>query len=1164
LAIFDIVNLIPDTTGQLKGMGGAMTNRPSRYCFLAVLVAIGIVGPSMGQTTSTEIVGLVTDRTGAVIPGATVTVKRVATGDVRQTRTNQTGNYTFPFLDIGEYEVTCSVPGFKTEVRRGIILELQQKARIDFQPQVGDQVETVEVVGATPLLRTEDAALGSVIESKRVVDLPLNGRNFAQLATLMPGVVFGAARMGLDGQSGFPIPGQGVAISANGQRDINQHATLDGVIATQAWTNTMQFVPSIEAIEEFRVQSAVYSAEYGTKSGAQINVAIKSGANALHGTLFEFLRNDKMDARGFFLAPQQPKNKLRRNQYGAVLSGPVVRDKTFWMFNWEARRERRATPSVTSVPTLAMRAGDFSEIIQPQNRWYPSDPNPAVSRAIRHPGSPTPFANNIIPPSLISPVSTNLLTWNQQSPFPEGGFLLFPNIEGQARAANSPINVSGTNNQNVDSDQLLGRFDHRFGDSDRIFARYIIVDASLLDVPLAQVTRRTAESRTQNLAVGYSKIITPTLLNDFRFGFNPSHVRYTGIFTGTDFTHRSLGLDFRVAGDNNRQLRPDEEGLPNINITGFSGIASARESGQYFRFYIPEFSNSTTLQRGRHNFKFGGLHRYNFNDLAGGNIQRGVLNFTRDIIGVPDGFAAFLLGIPESAQTAEGIPAIFGRQHQLGFYWLDDFKATSKLTVNFGVRWDIIGSIQDAQGRFRALSFVDGEAQTNNGMFVPLVTPNPGVRKKLYDINLKQIMPRLGIAYRLTPKVVLRMGAGQFYNAQQMANLTILQVMPPFSGSNLFQNNRQTPQATIDNPFAGSAVQSPAALIMLGNIQASRGNRPLYLNNDIWQWTVEIEQSLAQDLVTGIAYVGSKASNIDMSISNFNNPDPGAGNIQLRRPLQFYVDSREPDKLLPLGTVRRIDTSQNAFYHALQLRAEKRYSQGLTFVASYNFQKAIATGYGVNENAGFNANSPQNPRNIRMDRGRSAIDQRHRFVVSHIWELPWFRDGRGLKRAVLGGWAVNGIIQLTSGLPVTVNQTGDSHNTGAASQPRPHILAGKKIDRVMAGRSIDRWFDTGAFVRSKCDGCPGEGVYLFETLGYGNAGVTLFDAPAQKTWDFALFKDFSVKESHRMQFRWEVFNFLNTPQFGAPDRSLGSATFGRVTSTVINNREMQLGLKYIF
>jgi hypothetical protein len=379
----------------------------------------------------------------------------------------------------------------------------------------------------------------------------------------------------------------------------------------------------------------------------------------------------------------------------------------------------------------------------------------------------------------------------------------------------------------------------------------------------------------------------------------------------------------------------------------------------------------------------------------------------------------------------------------------------------------------------------------------------------------------------------------------------------------VIQNDRNNPQATIQRPFLGSAVTSPAALVMLGNIQANNGNRSLYLNNDIWQWSADIEKSFGQSLVTGISYVGSAGSNIDLNLNNFNNPDPAAGNIQARRPIQNYVDSREPNRLLTLGTIRRLETAVNSNYNALQMRAERRYSKGLTFVGSFNYQKAMSMGYGINENAGYaGGNTTQDPRNRRPDYARSNIDQRLRFVFSHVWEIPWLRNAKGLRGVMLGGWAINGIIQLTSGLPVTVLQSGDSQNTGGGA-PRPHVAPGAKVDRVMDGRTPDRWFNTEAFIRSKCDGCAGEGIYM-GPKGYGNAGKALFDAPAQKTWDFALFKDFRVREGHRLQFRWESFNFLNTPQFSAPNATLGAAGFGRINGAVINNREMQFGLKYSF
>lgn len=1128
-------------------------------------IAFVVSGALWAQTDSTQILGLVTDSSGAVISGATVTAKRTATGDVRTTTSNETGNYIFPLLNIGEYEITVTAPGFKSEVRTGIVLQLQQKARLDFALQVGQQVERIEVAASTPLLRTEDATLGSVVEHRRIVELPLNGRNFAQLATLMPGVNFGASRMGLNGQgtiaSVLAMPGQIAGISANGQRDANQNITLDGVVAVDSHHSAMLFSPSIEAVEEFKIQSAVYSAEYGMNSGAQANLALKSGTNQFHGTAFEFLRNDAFDARGFFLSPTANKNKLRRNQYGGVFSGPIAKDKTFFLGNFEGRRERRGSPSLAATPTLAMRNGDFSEIAQPGNRWYPADANPAVTRAITGPGSNVPLPGNIIPRNLISPISQNLLTATKGSAFAEGGFLPLPNQDDLARSRRNTLNLAGNNNQVLDSDQYLTRADHRFSDNDRVFGHYVLVDSTFVDDPLNRAFKTSTDYRAQHFALGYTKILSASLLNDLRFGMNRMRVVQGGLQTNTDFTHRDLGLDFRVIGDGNRQLTKLEEGLPQISLAGYQGLGSGNV--QINKKIVWEASDNLSWTRGKHNFKFGGLYRYNIVDSAGSNLPRGQLSFTADIAGIPDSMAAFLYGVPLSANSAEGAPALFVRQTKFGMYWLDDYKATSKLTINYGVRYDWFGPVTDAQGRIRTISFEQGKFGTVNGIGAPLLTPNPNVREAFYDINNKQFMPRLGIAYRFSGTSVLRIGAGNFYNAQQTNNFSILSLNPPFSGSAVFQNDRNTPTATIREPFRGSPVTgSPAALVMLGFVD-DRG-RSKYRNNDIWQWSMEIEQSLGKDFVASVGYVGSAASNIENTLSNFNNPDPGPGAVQGRRPFQFYADSRNPSTLLPLGTLRRLETWASSNYNALQSRFEKRMSKGLTFNTAFTYSRAHAVGYGANEGAGFGPNYPQNPRNRLADYGRSNIDQRLRLVFSNLYEIPFMRDAKGVKGAVLGGWSLNSIIVLQSGLPVTLAQTGDSQNTGPASVPRPHVAGGGKVTRVWDNRSVGRWFDTGAFVRSKFEGSTAEGVYLPGTLGYGNSGVGLFDAPGQKSWDFALFKEFRVKEGHKLQFRWEAFNFTNTPQFSGPDRTLGSPTFGAITSTAVNNREMQFALKYLF
>ncbi len=1110
----------------------------------------------------TQILGLVTDPAGAVILRATVTARRVATGDVRTTQTNETGNYIFPLLEVGDYEVTCAAPGFRTDVRRGIVLELQQKLRLDFQMQIGQQAQTVEVSGAAPLLRTEDATLGSVVEERRLLGLPTNGRNFAQVATLMPGVVYGTARMGIDGQGTQgtrAMPGQAVGLSANGQRDNNQNVTLDGVSAVDGFKNMMLFVPSIEAVEEFKVQSAVYSAEFGMNSGAQASVVIKSGTNQIHGTAFEFLRNNDMDARNFFLPAPLLKNILHRNQFGGVASGPIKKDKTFWLFNYEGRREIRGNATQTSVPTLAMRAGDFSEILQPGNRYYPT--TNVANLLIRYPGNSAPFSNNIIPPSMIDPVSQNILTSKLTSPFPQGGFMPFPNNDAQAKAAKSTLNLVGTDRQIMNSDSYLGRFDHKIGDNDRVFARYVLVKSAWTVDRLVKVTSYVTDYFNQNLAIGYTKILRPTILNELRFGYNRIHYSTLNPQTNTDFTQQALGLNFTVNG---RPLTKQEECLPSISITGFTGIGCVGNQPVFHLNKLYDASDNVTINWGKHNFKFGAEYIYApVNTAQALSFTAGQLSFTRNIAGIPDAFAAFMLGIPLSANSAEGNPPNQMRQQRWGLYWLDDYKATSKLTINFGIRWDWYGHWTDALGRIRTLSLANADVQTVNGQVYPELVPGPGVSKGLYDINWKQFMPRLGLAYRINNTTVIRSGSGLFYSPQIGNNFSNLGSNPPYSGSTLFQNDVNNPTATIENPFAGTAQGGPAALVMLGYQQADRGNRSMYLNNKIWQWTMELEETFGHNLVAGLAYVGSASSNIDMGLTNWNNPDPGLGAVQSRRPIQYYVDVQQPGALLPLGTVKALESWTSANYNSLQLRAEQRYAHGLTFHASFNYQRANSIGYSVNEDAAYGPRSLQNPNDRKADYGRSNIDQRLRFVFSHVWEIPWLRNAKGSKNRILGGWAINGIITLQSGLPVTVGQSGDSQNTGSGGSQRPNIVFGQKVDRVMANRSLAQWFNTAAFVQSKCNGCPGAGTFM-PPLGYGNAGVALFDAPATKTWDFALLREFKIREGHTVEFRWETFNFLNTPQFAAPARSLGVANFGQISSTALNNREMQFGLKYRF
>ena len=525
-----------------------------------------------GQTTSTSILGTVTDSTGALVSGAKVLLTNVRTGTKRLDVTTGAGDYNFPLLDVGLYEVSVDVAGFKSVTRKNIDLELNQKARIDFSLEVGQQTEKVTVMADAALLRTDEASLGQVVNSKSIQELPLNGRNLAGLAVLQPGVQFGG-RMGFDGISGaaggVPVPGAAISISANGQRDTNQHATLDGVVATEARVNTVPFTPSIEAVEEFKVQSGSYSAEYGTNSGAQLTIVLKSGTNQFHGTAFEFLRNDVLDAEGYFQnyftapgAARKPKDELRQNQYGGVFSGPVIipklyngKDKTFFMFDYEARK-RRQPGAVTgaNVPSDAFRNGDLGALLTRVD----SRGNPAPVQIVDPVGG-VPFPNNVIPASRISPSAKSLMAY-------------WPAAQLTNRDPLSGFNYFGAGNIKLDDDQRYIRIDHNFSTKDKIFGRYAFDDISYYTLPGDNPNfAYFVAGRNQNLAGQWIHIFAPDLINEFRYGYNRSVDNTLNPRSNTTFDLDTLGLTgFRLLTDNNRKFTPREAGLPTFNVTNFS------------------------------------------------------------------------------------------------------------------------------------------------------------------------------------------------------------------------------------------------------------------------------------------------------------------------------------------------------------------------------------------------------------------------------------------------------------------------------------------------------------------------------------------------------------------------------------------------------------------
>ncbi|NDD65136.1 MAG: carboxypeptidase regulatory-like domain-containing protein [Acidobacteria bacterium] len=577
-----------------------------------------------------------------------------------------TGDFTFPLVDVGVYDITVDAQGFKTEIRRNVIVNINEKVRVDFSLQVGAATERVEVTAEGATLRTDDATLGQTIEQRRVEELPLNNRNIGALAILQPGVQYGP-RSGTDGQGfgqrqgshGIPIPGIGLSFVANGQRETNQHATLDGVVATEARVNTVPFSPSVEAIAEFKVLSGSYSAEYGFNAGAQTIIVTRSGGNEFHGSAFEFLRNDVFDAENFFQnyfnapgATRSKKNSLRQNNFGGVITGPFAipkvyngTNKTFFMFNYEARRRRDGGLAQTANhPPTAFRNGDFSSLL-----------NLPTPLRIVDPLTGDPFAGNIIPANRISNAAKELMKF-------------WP--EPQRTNANPlvGINYTGFERRTLDDTQVFGRIDHNIGDNDKIFARYAYNDVTYRVIPgdNPNFTYFVA-GRNQNVGTAWIHIFNPNLINEVRYGYNRSVDNTLNNRANTSFDVETLGLTgFRVVNDGNRKFTTRETGVPTISVNAFSTLAE-QDGGNGFDFNnLHQFNDNLTWVHGSHSTKFGFDYRWVALYRGAANVPRGGLNFNGDIAN--NGFAAFLLGFPSVTTTPEGLPRTETRQQRYAAY----------------------------------------------------------------------------------------------------------------------------------------------------------------------------------------------------------------------------------------------------------------------------------------------------------------------------------------------------------------------------------------------------------------------------------------------------------------------------------------------------------------
>ena len=1083
-----------------------------RVVSVCLFLSLANAGAIFAQGVNGSITGALKDTSGARVPNSSVTATNVESGRDWQTRTNESGIYNLPALPPGQYMLTVEVPGFKRLVTNPITLEVNQTARIDLTLELGAVAETVEVKDLAPLLQTESTQLGSVVSGNTTINLPLNGRNFAQLTLLSPGVV-------TYDMAGFTNVNGGGRPLVNGNRAQANNFRIDGMDANDIQDNGIGFSPNVDAIQEFKLITTNAPAEYGNAMGAIINTSLKSGTNQYHGSLFEFLRNDHMDANTWFgNATSQPRPQFSQNVFGATFGGPIQKNRLFFFTDYQGtRRARGLTGGVFTVVPAAWRTGDLSSL--PKQLYNPfsqvTNSNGTVTRA--------PFPNNQIPQSMISPVARNLFADPSIYPLPLTG-------------ANSN-NWNGAGRQNVSQDIGDVKVDYAVSSKDNLTGRFSMGETNDITRNALRVNpTQPGVTTPRSGVISWNHTFSPRLLNEARLGVN--RTRSTSL-TGDTGGIGNFGEKIGIPGANS-----PGPGLPLLTISDVSSIG-ARGSDSIAASTVFQYTDSITLTHGRHIFKGGAeVFRYQQNRFYGSNNGLfGAFSFSgayTQQIGVSNtgsGVADFLLGVP--IDVGKAIAVGWGhRSIRMGYFFQDDFKLRPNLTLNLGLRYEYNTPYVEVADRQTSYDLATGKQ---------LFAGKDGNSRALYNSYRKGFQPRIGLAWtpeRLHGKTVVRMAWGVLNFLESTGTNRRLTQNPPYVYDFfLGYDNRFVGQKISD----GFPVFGPALAAGGGPPSGSIRVWPDLVKPAIIQhWNLTLEQQVTSSLTVSAGYVGQYATHLVVSDRFWSQPVLGTGPVQQRR--RIYP-------VMPLVTELVVTNPVgNQNYDSLQVSVRRRFSSGLEFTSAYTWSHAMS------DNAGFygpavgnQPNQMQDYGNRQAEWGPASMDIRHNWISSYNYDLPIGRGKRwlgGMSRmtdALLGGWMTSGILTFRTGLPLTIGETPDTSNAGSLA-PRPDAVKNGNLSR--SERGPDRWFDTTAFIRQPAN-------------TFGNAGVGTIQDPGISNVDFSLQKSFRVTETKRFEFRAEAFNVFNTPLFTGVGRVLGNATFGRITAAQAE-RELQMGLKFYF
>ena len=1115
-----------------------MVGRRTAACVCVWLMWLGtLASPAGAQMGGSALAGRVLDQAGAAVPGATVTVTAIDTNISRTSVTGREGSYAFQGLAPGAYRIHVESSGFKPLIRERVGLATGETIRLDVHLEVGGVSEAVTVTADAPLLRMQTSGLGQVVDHTKIVALPLNGRNYIALAGLAPGVA-------LPPGSAFP--------RINGGRPRTNEYLFDGISVLQPEPGQVAFLPNIDAIQEFKIESNSVPAEFGRFNGGVVNLTTKAGTNTLRGSVFEFLRNEALNARNFFQSLDPVKPKFRRNQFGGVTGGPIRRDQTFFFLDYQGQRQTIGRTVISTVPTLLQRQGEFVEAIAGR---VPLIYDPATTTTDSSGGSTrSQFANNTIPLERMDPIARALLA---RYPLPT--------------SAGTANNYRRTDNETVDQNQFSARADHRLpANWGQLFGRltHFVEDfAPVTPLPEGSgVTTGTLgpqHTKSWSFASAYQRPFSASVLNELRIGDTRRAVARSAADLST-----SASASLSIPGIPSTARFPNT--LPTFLIAGYQQLGSPPNTASDFSTSVTEIADSLTWLRGRHTFKLGGDLRWQRLNVVQPPSPTGSFTFSSLFSDLPGAgntgtpLASFLLGQVQQFSIDLQQQPIRNRAHFEEYFIQDDWRPSDRITVNGGVRYTL--NFPSTEVNNQAAVF---NLQTQKLEYLGR-DGHPRTARELHTDNFG---PRLGVVGRVTEKTVARMGYGLVWI--EMAGITT-----PFT-TPVFPFLQTVSQRTLDNiapaftlangPGVAPIPLTPDAGLGQGVFAVDRGLGSGYVQ----QWNASVQRELTSNISVEAAYVGSKITHVGIPDTNLNQlrvDQLALGSaLTARVPNPFFGtiprSSSLADETIPLAQLLKpfpqyttVSLYRNnvgtSIYHGFYTKLEQRFSHGLSYLVSYTRSKLMDDASSVFDASiltGPIANYPvADSFNRTLERDYSTGDIPHVFAASAVWDIPAgtgrARRAAGIRGVLVNDWTLAGVLTMQSGVPVAIAQTTNNNAFAGFGTQRPNLIGNPTLPS--GERSVSRWFNTSAFAAAP-------------PFTIGTSSRNPIRGPGYRDLDLAVIRRVPVGAGNTLEMRAEIYNVTNTPPLGAPNATLGSAAFGTITSAG-DPRVVQVALKFLY